>query len=164
MRRPRLWVVIGVAVLLTTGTTLAVIRSPRFQKWYKPPVIVLPDDSEVAEMRASLLESQVGFPRVPEFVVPGNHVPVILRWLRPGEYVSDPPTFPQDELGAIWIKTKTGKEIRLRFFWAGKNPVVYTIDGTDYFWGNDEDEQGHWVDGGIRLGKAVQTAFETSRR
>jgi hypothetical protein len=96
-------------------------------------------------------------------VVPAEHVAGVLYWLRPGEYVSQPPIFPQDELGEIWIKTKSGREFRLRFYWAGKNPAVFTFDGTDHFWGNDEDEKGEWHDGGSRLALAVRKAFEASR-
>src|SRR6516225_8155837 len=137
----RLLLVVGLSALLLAGLTYSVIRTPRFQKWYRPPVAQLPNADEVTEMRASLLASELGFASIPEFVVHREHVPVILRWLQPGEYVPDPPIFPQNELGTIWIKTTTGRELHLRFYWAGKNPAVYTFDGIDHFWGNAEDEQ-----------------------
>jgi hypothetical protein len=164
MRRDRLLIILGVVALLVGGVTYAVLSNDRFQKWYRPPIVDLPSDEDVLEMRASLLESEVGFPHTPEFVVPRGHVPDILHWLRPGEYVPNPPIFPQQELGELQIRSKSGRELHLRFYWAGKNPAVYTFDGTDYFWGNGEDEHGRWVDGGIRLGKAVQAAFEASKR
>jgi hypothetical protein len=163
LRRKRFILMAGTATLLIAGVVFAVVSNPRFQKWYRPPVAIVPSVDDVAEMRATLLDSQVGFQRTPEFVIPADRVGVILHWLRPGEYVSQPPIFPHDELGEIWIQTKTGREFHLRFYSAGKNPAVYTFDGTDYFWGNAEDEQGHWVDGGIRLGKAVREAFEASK-
>jgi hypothetical protein len=166
MRRNRLLLILGVVALLIAGVFYAVISNDRFQKWYRPPIVDLPSVDDVVEMRASLLEWGIGlrgWPPTPEFVVPAEHVPVILRWLRPGEYVPNPPIFPQDELGEIWIKTKGGKELHLRFFWAGHNPVVYTFDGNDHFWGEAEDEQGgYW--GGIGLGDAVRAASRASKK
>jgi hypothetical protein len=155
----------GVVGLLVAGLTVAVVSSTRFQKRYRPPAARLPDAEDVAEMRAGLEESRsLGFPRTPEFVVPSEYVPVILRWLQPGDYVPDPPIFPHDELGQFQIRTKSRGDIRIRFYWAGKNPAVYTFDGTDYFWGNGKDESGEPVDGGIWLGKAVRAAYECSKR
>jgi len=97
-------------------------------------------------------------------VVTAEHIPAILRWLQPGEYVPNPPIFPHDMLGEIWIKTNSGSEVRLRFYTAGKNPAVYTVDGIDHFWGSHQDEQGRWVDGGVGLGRAVRTAFDATKR
>jgi hypothetical protein len=162
MRRKQLLILLGVVALLIGGAVYAVLSNDRFQKWRRPPTVDLPSEDDVFEMRASLLESEVGFPRTPEFVVPASHVPAILRWLRPGEYVPHPPILPHNELGEIWIKTNAGRELHLRFYDAGVNPVVYTLDGTDHFWGNAEDERGRY-DGGIGLGKAVRAASEATR-
>jgi hypothetical protein len=166
MRRNRFLLILGVVALLTAGVFYAVTSSGRFQKWYRPPIADLPSEDDVTEMRASLLEWGIGlrgWPRTPEFVVPAEHVPVILHWLRPGEYVPNPPIFSHDELGTIWIKTKGGKELHLRFFWAGHNPVVYTFDGDDHFWGEAEDQQGMYL-GGIGLGNAVRAASKASEK
>jgi hypothetical protein len=163
MSQRKLMVLLTICAILVVALSFAVVRNPRFQKWYNPPTAGLPQANEVAEMRAGLRESHVGFSRISEFVVSEDHVPIILRWLEPAEYVSRPPIRPPDELGEIRIKTKDGRELHLRFYWAGKNPAVFTFDGEDHFWGNDEDEQGHWVgDGGIRLGKAIRRTFEAS--
>jgi hypothetical protein len=162
MRRTSVFIVAGIIVL--TALLFVIANGRPMWTWFRPPVAGLPNADEVAEMRASLLEGPVGFPRTPEFIVPADHVPVILGWLWPGDYDAKPPIFPHDELGEILIKTKTGRELRLRFYWAGKNPAVYTFDGSDYFWGNGEDEQGKWVDGGGQLCKAIRAAFEASER
>jgi len=166
MQRNRLLRILGVVALLIAGVLYAVLSSDRFQKWLRPPIVELPSVDDVVGMRASLLEWGIGlrgWPRTPEFVVPAERVPVILRWLRPSEYVPNPPIFPDGELGAIWIKTKDGKELHLRFFWAGHNPVVYTFDGKDHFWGEAEDERGMYL-GGIGLGNAVRAASEASKK
>jgi hypothetical protein len=166
MQRNRLLLILGVVTLLIAGVLYAVLSSDRFQKRRRPPIVELPSVDDVVEMRASLLEWGIGlrgWPGTPEFVVPAERVPVILRWLRPGEYVPNPPIFPDGELGLIRIKTKGGKELHLRFFWAGHNPVVYTFDGKDHFWGEAEDERGMYL-GGIGLGNAVRAASEASKK
>lgn len=162
MKRLWRWLAFGAAQLILGA--VAVIRAPRFQKWYEPPVLTLPADDEVAEVRASLRASDTGFPETPEFTVPPEDVPHVLRWVRPAAYVRQPPLFPnQDELGQLRIRTRSGGELVLRFYWAGKNPAVLTADGGDYFWGPSVlSERGHWMDGGMSLANAVRTAFERS--
>jgi hypothetical protein len=156
---------LGIGLVLVVGLSAAAIRTTRFQKWYRPPVIVLPDDDDVAEMVASLRTSQIGLEAVPEFVVPAEHVPAVLAWLRPAEYIEKPWRIDQfDELGEVVIRTRDGREVRLRFYWAGKNPAVLTADGEDQFWGRGIDDKGHPCDGGIRLAIAVREAHKASQR
>jgi hypothetical protein len=162
MRRRRACLLISVAVLLTTGTALAV----RFRKWYAPPVLALPADDEVVEMRASLRPSPAG-KAAPQFVVPADHVPLILEWLRPGEYVRAPlPLGRLDELGEVAIRTKSGRELWLWFYAAGQGPavVVCAPGGEDQFYGRGVDGEGRPVDGGLRLRKAVEDAFADFQR
>jgi hypothetical protein len=65
-------------------------------------------------------------------VVPTEHVPVIMGWLRPAEHTREPWTLsPWDELGQIVIRTRDGQELRVQFYWAGKNPAVLTPNGED---------------------------------
>ena len=156
------WLVLIAA--LVGGITVVIIRSPRFQKWYEPPVLALPADDEVAEVRASLRASDFGFRETPEFIVPPDDVARVLRWVRPAEYVRQPPVFAnQDELGQLRIRTHSGRELVLRFYWAGKNPAVLTAEGVDYFWGPSvQSESGHWLDGGMGLVNAVRIASERS--
>jgi hypothetical protein len=86
--------------------------------------MVLPADDEVAELQASLRASELGYEAIPEFVVPPEHVRVVLGWLRPPKYEPRPPISPEhDELGELVIRSRSGQELRLRFYWAGKNPL-----------------------------------------
>jgi hypothetical protein len=163
MSRNQFLVVGGVGLSVIAGFVIAKANGLLFKEPDPPPVVDILSAEGVIEMRAGMRESQIGFLEIPEFIVPAEHVTSILSWLRPGEYVPRPPIFSHDELGTIRIKTKTGRDVTLRFYWAGHNPAVYTVDGTNYFWGNTvEADPG--VDGGIRLGKAVQAAFNTSKR
>ena len=163
MRPWRLCLALGIGITLVAVLTVAIVRTPRVQKWYSPPVLHVPADDEVVEMRASLRGSQVGFEAVPEFVVPEEHVAVILSWLRPAEYIQEAwPLDMLDELGEVAIRTRSDGELRLRFYWAGKNPAVLTADGINQFYGRGVNVEGSPVDGGIRLGKAVREAYKPS--
>src|ERR1700722_7612353 len=155
MRHKRLQIIVAVGALLVVGLTVALFLQPHFWKRRDPPVAELPNAEDVAEMRARLRESHVGFSKTPEFVGPRDHVAEILRWLQPAEYEHDPPLLPINELGEIQITDKSGKIFRIRFFWAGHNPAVFALNGTEYFWGPVVMEKGRGVDGGIRLAKKV---------
>jgi hypothetical protein len=165
MPRRRFQLVLGIGILLAAGLTVGVARSARFQKWYSPPVLALPTDSEVAEVRASLREFQGAFPATPEFVVPPEQVPIVLDWLRPGEHLRkrwNP--LPGDELGEIVIRTIDGREIRLVFYWTGKNGVVFTLEGENQFIGRGINSKGRCIDGGMCLWNAIEEAYKASRR
>ena len=169
MKRRWSWLCV-VAVLPGVGCiAVVVVRSPRFQKWRNPPVFALPADGEVAEMRASLRGSQTLFDAILEFVVPPQHVPLVLDWLRPGEYIQEPWRLDLlDELGEVIIRTRDGRELRLQFFDAGKNPSVLALDGENQFYGRggvvDFGGDPHSVAGGLGLGIAVREANKASLR
>lgn len=162
MRRRR-WLIFGVVTLLVIGAGVAITRTSRFQKWYNPPVLILPQDGEVVEVRASLRDFQGIFTAVPEFRVPTDHVPDILGWLRPADYNRKPwPLNRIDELGEVVIRTRVGEEFRLRFYWTGKNGVVFTRDGVYQFYGCGQNDSGAWIDGGQTLCNAVRRASEAA--
>ena len=164
MRRWRRLLGLCIGIALLAGASLAIVWMTRFQKWYRPPALDLPADEAVSEVRASLRASQVGFKAIPEFIVPAEHAPIILSWLRPAKYIRERwPLEILDELGEIVIVTRNGAELRLRFYWAGKNPAVLTINGEDQFYGRGIDDEGDPVDGGIRLGKAIREAYRAFR-
>jgi hypothetical protein len=157
MRRRRAYRVIGLAVLLA-GVALAVILRWRFF----PPGLPLPAEDEVVAMRASLRASRAGR-AVPPFDVPADQVPRILEWLRPGEHVREPlPLDRLDELGEVVIRRKSGQVLWLWFYSAGQGPVIFVCDpyGEDQFRGRGVDGEGRPVDGGLRLRKSVQDAFD----
>ncbi len=157
MRRRRTYRVIGLAVLLA-GVALAVGLHRRFF----PPGLPLPADDEGVEMWASLRPSRAGR-AVPQFVVPADHVPRILEWLRPGDRVREPlPLGPLDELGEVVIRRKSGRVLWLWFYSAGQGPVIIVCDpyGEGPFYGRGVDDEGRPVDGGLRLRKSVEDAFD----
>ena len=80
MRRNR-WLAVGLVTLVALALGVAVICLPQFQKWYQPPVLVLPQDDDVAEVRASLREFKVlgDESTIPEFVVPKAEVPAAIQ-------------------------------------------------------------------------------------
>ena len=122
---------------------------------------MLPNDDEVAEVRASLREFQNIFLSVPEFVVPVEHVSIILGWLRPTIYVRKPWSLDRnDELGEIIIRTNAGQEFRLRFYFTGKNPAILTAGTEDQFYGRGHSNEGWPVDGGMQLRLAVENSHK----
>jgi hypothetical protein len=126
-----------------------------------PPGAGIPDESQIESVRASLAKSDLGFEKIPEFTVPSTDVPKILDWLRPGTYEKAPPLVPNLIVGTLTIKTKQGKTINVTIYSAGHNPPLFTSDGMDYYWGRGiRSEDGHGVDGGVRLGKTIVQAHE----
>src|SRR5262249_17728161 len=99
MRHRCMWLAIGIGLVLASALAVAITRTPSFRRGSRPPTLAAPPDEEVVEVRASLREAEIGFRETPEFVVPAEHVPLVLRWLRPPRYVPRPPIFPEkDEL------------------------------------------------------------------
>jgi hypothetical protein len=72
--------------------------------------------------------------------------------------------FPSDLLGEITIVEKHGQISVIKFYWTGKNPVAFTLDGKDFFWGLGGDIPPQDLDGGIRLGKSVRDAFNSAKK
>jgi hypothetical protein len=169
MSRRRLLIVVGVIVVAIVLLLGAILSPPQF---LKRPTLILPEAGEVAEMRASLRKLDSDREEVPEFVVPTEHVPRILRWLRPTEYDPRQRDGPHlDELGSIRIWSKSGDEVSIRFYSFGVNPAVLTANGADYFGGPLES----WLearepltdggpDGGYRIRREVEEAFKASRQ
>ncbi len=104
---------------------------------------------------------------IPEFGVPPEHIPKILFWLLPAE----PDRFSVSDgvdrgihfhVADVLIRTKDGRELRLRCHDWGCNPVAFTPNGKDYYLGHSGDEQGNHgqagIDGGVKLYKAIEKA------
>lgn len=125
----------------------------------------IPDESDIESVTASLSKSELGFKETPEFAVPPQDVPGILRWLRPSTYIHSPPLTASFIVGKVTIKTKQGATIRITFYSAGHNPPLFTANGADYFWGDGiPTDNGFPVDGGVRMGKAIAQAHKNVTR
>jgi hypothetical protein len=126
-----------VVVMLLAGVTAAwVMCVPPLQKRPEPQDLTIPPDAEVSEVRIRLSKHCFGWDRpIGEFVVPKEHVPVILGWLRPSEHIREPWRLECLTGGYVIIKTVDGSAIRLRFYDAGVNPAVLTADNVDQFYG-----------------------------
>jgi hypothetical protein len=109
---------------------------------------------------------------MPEFVVPPEHVPKILFWLAPVE----PDRFSVHQgvergmyvhVADVLIRTKDGRELRLRCHDWGCNPVAFTPNGKDYYQGHSGDEKGEHpegcIDGGMRLYSVIEAAHKASQ-
>jgi hypothetical protein len=162
MRR-KLFPVICGAIVILAAIGAVIIQISVFQKRREPPVLQLPADEEVAEMRASLLEFRGLRPAVPEFVVPKDRVAGILQWLRPAEAARYPTPFqPIDEMGMVVIRVQDGRELRLRFYWTGQSAVMFTPNDIDQYEGSVEGN-GDFFDGGMRLRGLILKAAGLNR-
>jgi hypothetical protein len=155
-RRTRILIAV-LAILNLSIVIYIIVTSTRFQKWYRPPIADLPAVDEIVEMHARLFQSKVGYKETPEFLVPRDQIPAILLWLSPNMYEPAPRIHSTDEFGSLSIRTKSGELLQLRLFWTGQNPVMFTFDGMDFFWGNTHNASA-WVDSGMRLEMLIQEA------
>jgi hypothetical protein len=120
-------------------------------------------------MRASLRKTDsFATEEVSEFSVPPEHIPHILHCLRPTRYDPGIRTLPDnDELGQICIRSKSGDNVCIRFFWFGVNPALLTANGEDYFWASNEHRLEAWgpkTDGGFLLRREVENVFKSTRQ
>ncbi|HEY1189014.1 MAG TPA: hypothetical protein VGE74_15275 [Gemmata sp.] len=132
------------------------------------PALELPHAEQIAEMRVSVPKIEgFGAGPISEFVVPAEHVPDILFWLVPAE----PDRYAVSggvesgiyfHVADVMIRTKGGREFRLRCHDWGCNPVAFTPNGKDYYLGHSGDEKGEHpegcIDGGARLYVAIEKA------
>lgn len=165
----RRWSIPGAAALVALGVGIAVTRPARVSEWISPPDPGLSDADDVVEMQASLVNFEfAALPAVAEFVVPAEHVPVILDWLRPAGYTSLRELQMPDtmyEMGEVVIRTKAGERVRLRFYWTGQGPVLFTRNGVGRFYGKWHTNQaGLGIDGGMKLSYAIRDASEAAGR
>ena len=135
------------------------------------PPLDLPAADQISEMRVSVPgQEDWGMKSIPEFVVPPEHVSKILFWLSPAE----PDRYSVHQgveqgiyfhIADVEIRTKDGREFRLRCHDWGCNPVAFTPNGKDYYLGHSGDEKGEYpegcIDGGLRLYSVIEAV--TSR-
>ena len=156
-----LFVAVAAVPLAAVVLGLVIAGASRLQQRAVPPMLELPDEMEILEMRASVKEFQGAYPSLPEFTVPPDYVPMILSWLRPAKVSEHRWTMLGiDEVGEIVIRIKNGDELRLRFFSIGKNPALITPDGTAQYLGRGENDRGDDVDGAMCLRHIIELAFE----
>src|SRR5205085_4892389 len=116
----RITVALAVSALLLAVVIVVLVRTPRLQEWVSPPVLDLPGDDQVIEVRASLREFR-GLAALPEFTVPPAMAARVGGWLRPTRYVPNPePLAPDDLIGEVRVRSNAGHEIRLEFYWTGR--------------------------------------------
>jgi len=102
----------------------------------KPPLADLPSPQQVVGMQISLWGEKIGRKDLTDCQIRERDFAVVLRCLSPAEYsrkVGEMMAFPP--LGEIRIRLKGGRERRVVFVFAGKNPLCFTLDGVPYLRG-----------------------------
>lgn len=120
----RRWLLFALAVL-AVGAVLLLVRW-RGQSLPPPP---FPEDADVESVTACLFEGQWGGPAVPDFTVPPEYVPRLLRAFRPVTRSKYPEQWELDTLGRLLIRDRSGRVYTATFCFAGKNPLCYNLDG-----------------------------------
>jgi hypothetical protein len=155
--------------LVTALAALFIVgRWDRIRNWYRPPTPRLPDVSEIVGLKAQVWASgsrgqwETG---VPETVVPPTLVPRIWRRFEGAEYVTDPPVSKAEPLGELVATTRGGEEVRVTFYEAGPDLLVFTRDGKTFFQTEPRNEAGFPLGGGISLAGTLRHAWiESGRR
>jgi hypothetical protein len=164
-KRSRWLVPIGLAAALAALFVAA--RWDRIRNWYRPPTAGLPDTSEIVELRAQVWASgsrgqwETG---VPEIVVPPSLVPRIWRRIDGAEYVADPPVSKAEPLGELVATTRRGEVVRVTFYEAGSDLLVFTRDGESFFRSEPRNEAGFPLGGGLSLAGTLRHAWVESER
>jgi len=121
------------ALLAVSLLAIVVVRQPRFQKWLNPPQANLPEDSEIESMQMTI-DNSVYFDKIDEFHVPPEHIPRILYWFRQSTYTQLRP-FASDLIGRLQITTRQGETRTFTFYDFGANPILFTENNVDFYFG-----------------------------
>lgn len=87
-----------------------------------------PEVAEVERITAAITESESGQPGLPEFEVPSEYTPLVLRALSPPEHHEHPPKFTR-EVGQLRIACRDGRTLEVRLIFFGKEPTLFTVGG-----------------------------------
>ena len=92
------------------------------------PTPSLPEDSEVRSITASLYNFPAQAPDVPEYTIPSEYIPVVLKFFHPVEQHKHPAN--AHDIGTLHILTQSGESSELRFFyWGDGEPVLFSLQG-----------------------------------
>jgi len=152
---------------MALAALLVVARRDRIRNWYRPPTPSLPAASEIIELRGQVWAAgsrgqfETG---VPEFVVPPGLVPRIWRRFDGAEYVADPHLSKDDPFGELVATTRRGEVVRVAFYEAGPDLLVFTRDGETFFQTEPRTEGGLPLGGGLSLAGTLRHAWIESER
>jgi hypothetical protein len=114
------------AVVLALGLMLIAFFQLPHEVTLAPPS--LPEDSEVESITATLYNSPADEPDIPEYTIPSEYVPVVLKMFRPVEKHKHPAKVL--DIGTLLVLTKSGESSELRFFfWGAGEPVLFSFQG-----------------------------------
>ncbi len=121
----------------------------------EPNQLRIPKSSEIANVKATLIRSPEERPDVPEFVLPTSKADDILKYFSPNKLLKDAPPSCKDYLGKIMITCRNGEKVTLRFFWTGKNPVIFSPDRVHFYQGTSPPSK----DAGLTIDHILREAY-----
>ncbi len=158
---------IVIAILGVGALAVTLFSDARVRVWLWPPTptAVLPAAADVIEMKAKYFGIEgLEVSSRPEFAVPLDQVGKILSLLQPAAYAPRPMNEPHDLFGELLIVDRSRNEIRLRYWWTGHNPVCFTLNGKDYFWGSVPPSGPDFYDGTLTLYHALNDARNSVKK
>jgi hypothetical protein len=120
----------------------------------------IPSLSEISKVNATAFNSLELRPDLPLFALSQEYYSDLLKWIKPSTPFKDKPPSLRYCIGKLSITTKDGKSIHINYYWMGKSPVVFTLDGIHFFQGSTSPFQ----DGGLALDHMIRNAFLASKK
>lgn len=112
-------------------------------------VETLPPVEDIASMSVTLPASDYAYrPKaIPEFAVPQNRIAELLWFFQEPRRYSPAapikewhaygvPTIDKYYIAEVKVIDKSGRRFHIDVYAYGHNPILFTMDGRDYFWGN----------------------------
>ena len=113
-------------IILVLGLLLLAFFSLPHDAMLTPPN--LPEDSEVRLITATLYNSPTDEPDIPEYTIPSEYLPMVMKLFRPAETHKHPATVR--DIGTLHVVTKSGESSEIHFcYWGDGEPVLFSIQG-----------------------------------
>ena len=133
----RLVVIIVISAILgfqcTCGPSHDRKPSPSLRDTYE-----IPSNEQIETLECKLMHSPQELGDIPAFTVPRESYDLILDHFRPNDPVERIYYLPNDVLGELKIKKREGQQLRITWYFTGKESIVFSPDG-DNFWQGRKD-------------------------
>ena len=114
----------------------------------------LPDPLATKEIRATLYNSPERRADIAEFSLPVQYNKIVINSLKPSKISLFIPR-SADRIGSLTIIDNDNHSIRIHYYWTGKNPLIYSVEGPTFIEAHGEASK----DGGLLLDHLLREAY-----